>query len=174
MFTPSERAIAELEDVAYRRAYVADHIRETVALQIRKLRVRNNWTQEQLGCAADMAQERISHLEDPDGRLPSLTTLLRIGNAFDCALIVRYVSFSNLLGSHIGLADSQLAPPSFPEDILLLDLAEEAPASTLSQMPYTDVGDAPSNVTNIEAFLGRRPTSPANQAICPQYEATSL
>ena len=123
MSTLDERAIAELEDKEYRHSYVADHIRETIALQIRKLRKQRPWTQAALGREAGMAPERISRLEDPDEGVPSVRTLQRLGHAFDLALIVKWVSFSELLESHIGLSDRELAPPSFEADQRLKEMA---------------------------------------------------
>jgi len=63
-----------------------------------------------------MAQARISLLENPNYENPSLSTLKRVANALDIALVVRFTSF----GKFFALVDSEeprtLALPSFEEE----------------------------------------------------------
>lgn len=58
--------------------------------QIRDLRKARGWTQTELGKRAGMPANVISRLERPDDDLPTLRTLVRIANAFDVPLTVRF------------------------------------------------------------------------------------
>jgi len=64
-----------------------------------------------------MLQPRIAVLEDPSYEKHSLTSLKRIAFAYDVALVVRFVSFSELLGWATDLTPEKLAPPSFKDDM---------------------------------------------------------
>jgi transcriptional regulator with XRE-family HTH domain len=103
---------------AYRDAFVKSHLSTNVAAQIYSMREARGWTQEELAAAADMAQARISIMEDPSYQRFSLTTLKRLASAFDVALIVRFVPFSELLEWSISLTSERLAVPSYETDRL--------------------------------------------------------
>jgi transcriptional regulator with XRE-family HTH domain len=89
----------------YRDAYVGSQIRMTLPLQIRGLRksLGEDWTQRKLAERAGMAQPRISELETPGERKLTIETLLRLASAFDVALQVRFVPFSELIDWSEGL-----------------------------------------------------------------------
>lgn len=53
-------------------------------------------TQQQLGEAIGSTQTGIHRFEDPEYGKHSLETLMRLAHAFDCALSVRFVSYSTL------------------------------------------------------------------------------
>lgn len=104
---------------AYRTQFAASQISTTVAAQIHAMRDAKGWTQAQLGEAAgEMAQSRISALEDPSYDKMTLSTLKRIAEAFDVALVVRFAPFSELLRWRTNLAPDQLAARSFDDDYL--------------------------------------------------------
>jgi transcriptional regulator with XRE-family HTH domain len=80
----------------YRKAFVASQINIGIPFQIRALAKSRGWNQTELAARADMAQPRISSLMKPGGGPPNLRTLTRLAEAFDCALMVRFVPFSEL------------------------------------------------------------------------------
>lgn len=125
--------VESLKDKELRDYYVADHISEGLAFQIRAMREARGWTQRELGeRAGGMAQERISQLEDPNyGRL-SLSTLKRIASAFDVALIVRFAPYSELIDWTLGLSPDQMEVPCFDADP---GLKAASPASEPSDAP---------------------------------------
>jgi len=88
----------------------------TTAAQIRAMREKANWTQEELAKQADMGQARISLLENPNYQNLSLQTLKRIANVFDVALIVRFVPFSQLFLFIDNETTETLAVASFTEE----------------------------------------------------------
>jgi transcriptional regulator with XRE-family HTH domain len=69
-----------------------------LSAQIQALREHRDWTQEQLGTAAEgMKQTQVSRLENPDYSGGTIKSLKRLANAFDLGLIVRFVKFSEFL-----------------------------------------------------------------------------
>jgi len=66
------------------------------------MRESKGWTQAQLAKAAGMKQSRISVLENPDYETMNLLTLRRLARAFDVALSIKFVPFSELLSESVG------------------------------------------------------------------------
>jgi transcriptional regulator with XRE-family HTH domain len=93
---------AELRDKASRDRWLWDQIHQTLAGQIRALRLARGWSQAELGRRCGMAQERISRLEDPAYRRQSIRSLQRVARALDVALIVRFGPWSMVL-SEMGI-----------------------------------------------------------------------
>lgn len=114
-----ERLLTELEDKEYRDAFVEGHIRTGAAYQIRALRNARHWLQEELATRGDTSQSVIARLENPDYGKFSLTTLLKLASAFDVALLVQFVSFSELLDRTRDLSPEGLNAPSFADDPVL-------------------------------------------------------
>lgn len=106
----------ELQDKEFRHLYLSAHIRELIALQIRATREARGWTQGDLGARAEIAQERISALEDSDYSGATLKTLRRLAAAFDVALLVRFAPFSELAEWIARLTPERLAPASFDKE----------------------------------------------------------
>jgi transcriptional regulator with XRE-family HTH domain len=80
-----------------REAYVRAKVTTNVPSQIKALRRRQgDMTQAQLAEEADMLQSRISTVEKPGARL-NLDTLVRLAAAFRVALLVKFVSYSEML-----------------------------------------------------------------------------
>lgn len=63
-----------------------------------------------------MGQARISLLENPNYESLSLSTLKRIANVFDVALVVRFVPFSQLFVMLDNETQETLAVPSFEDE----------------------------------------------------------
>src|SRR5215208_4448170 len=102
MTSPRERQIAaSLGDKEYRDAFVEEQIDTGLPFQIRTMRQRRGWTQGDLGQRAGMAQETISLLESPTYGRFTLRTLKRLASAFDVAVMVRFVPFSQFVGGGI-------------------------------------------------------------------------
>jgi transcriptional regulator with XRE-family HTH domain len=96
--TSQEKLVAKLENSkAYRDAYVVEHVKTSVPLQIHHLRAMREFTQAELAEKAKTTQAVISRLEDPNYGNLTLNSLLKIAKALDIALLVRFVPFSRLL-----------------------------------------------------------------------------
>jgi transcriptional regulator with XRE-family HTH domain len=97
----------------YRDAFVAEQISTGLAYQIRAIREKYGWTQQELADRADKAQETISQLENPDYGRFTLKTLKTLASAFDLALMVKFVSFRDLIHQVSNLSPEKIAPPSY-------------------------------------------------------------
>jgi|SRR6185437_1401373 len=116
-----ENLIHNLANVDYRRQFVSAQVRRTVASQIRALREDElrKWTQGELGLRAGMKPNAISRLENPAYGDFTINTLLRLANAFDVGLIVRFAAFSDLVDWNQSVIPTFFVPPSFGQDLRL-------------------------------------------------------
>ncbi len=141
--TTSQRrqVIRSLEDKEYRDLYVEEHIDQGLAFQIRATRDERGWTQAQLASLIGSRQSAISKLEDPDYGRPSLTTLKKLASAFDVALVVRFVPFSDLLNHMSTLTADHLAPVDFNRDaVLLVDALPATDTTTVAPIAVSSTG----------------------------------
>lgn len=114
-------------DSEYRHAWNLENVYTGVCFQIRALREQREWSQATLGKAAKMAQERISILEDPNAETkPTLGTLLRIADAYDVGLDVRFVPYKTIIDRSTKTNMKDLEVPSFDKE--LPDLEQEITA----------------------------------------------
>jgi transcriptional regulator with XRE-family HTH domain len=81
----------------YRDAYVGQHIKRGIAAQVRAMREDRGWTQAELGEQLGRKQPNVARLEDEDYGKYNLGTLAKVASAFDVALVVRFVRFSQLV-----------------------------------------------------------------------------
>ncbi len=107
-----------------RARFVESNLCKNLAFQIRALRDREGWSQEQLGEKVGMNQNAISRLESPFYGKATLTTLKRIASAFDVALIVRFVPYGQLIdwvtGTTFvdgGMSSDSLCPAGFSAEV---------------------------------------------------------
>lgn len=105
-----------MESKIRRNSYVAAHISNTVASQILMLREAKGWTQTTLAEKCGMRQSRISALEDPNYENFEAATLRRIASAFDVALTIRFIPFSELARWTATLSSEKLTPIDFVQD----------------------------------------------------------
>lgn len=107
-----------LRDKKRRDAFVSAYTGQTIPFQIRALREQEDrgWTQEELAAKAGMKQTRISVLENPNYERYSLKTLKQLASAFDVALMVRFVRFSELAEWTLNLSSGSLEVPSFEQE----------------------------------------------------------
>ena len=117
------RLLEELQDKEYRDAFVASETNIALPYQIRALRERRGWTQQELADRAGMKQSRISAIEQPGGGKLNLETLRRLASAFDSALVVRFAPFSELVDWVETFSPDEFQVPSFEEDFA--DSAQE-------------------------------------------------
>jgi transcriptional regulator with XRE-family HTH domain len=115
--TIRQRLLAKFRSRKRRRTFAEQDLGSTVAAQIYALRQkRDKMTQDELARRTEMSQARISVLENPNYRKVNVRTLQRIAAAFDVALIVRFVSFGELLDWTVTGSQETLAPLSFDEE----------------------------------------------------------
>lgn len=99
-------------DKEYREAYMEAAIDQGVAWQIKINRKLRNMSQIDLGNAIGTQQSGVSRLEDPEYGAHSLDTLKQVAKAFDCALLVKFVSYGDLARESENLSETdQYAVP---------------------------------------------------------------
>lgn len=99
-------------DKEYREAYMEAAIDQGVAWQIKINRKLRNMSQIDLGTAIGTQQSGVSRLEDPEYGAHSLDTLKQVAKAFDCALLVKFVSYGDLARESENLSETdQYAAP---------------------------------------------------------------
>lgn len=109
---------ASWDDVAYRQATLEAEIEHGIAWQIRVNREERGLTQLELGKKMKTGQSAISKLEDPTGGDIQLSTLFKAAHAFDCALLVRFVSFSEFGALTVDVRPDRLLACDFASDKL--------------------------------------------------------
>lgn len=89
-------------------------VEQGVAWQIKINRKFRDMSQKELASAIGTQQSAISRLEDPEYGSHSLETLLDVAKAFDCALLVKFVSYSELAldGENLSESDQYAVPYS--------------------------------------------------------------
>jgi transcriptional regulator with XRE-family HTH domain len=87
---------SQFRDKEYRDGFVADALADGLAIQIYNMRTKNDWTQAELAEKVGTKQAAVCKWENGDSPR-SLTTLAKIASAFDVALIVKFVPFSEFL-----------------------------------------------------------------------------
>lgn len=103
-----------LSNPEVRHAYVDSSIRRLLALKIKALRKARGYSQEELGRLADnIKQTQISRLEDAQYNGMTVATLKRVAKAFDVALLVDLVPFSELVDRTVARKESDFTPPSY-------------------------------------------------------------
>src|ERR1700733_5485030 len=106
-----------------RAVMVAENLSEGIASQIKATRDAQGMTQAGLAEATGMSQNNISRLENPEYGKHTVSSLKRIADALDVALVVRLVPFSQyidwLCGKPYldrGISVSALAVPEYAKD----------------------------------------------------------
>lgn len=128
----------------YRDSYVAAHISNTVSSQINLLREARGWTQKDLAKKAGMSQSRISALEDPNYENIEVGTLRRLASAFDVALTVRFIPYSELATWTAELSTEKMIVADFANDEIAHPKAVSDQATNQVVFLYTTFA-APTN-----------------------------
>ncbi|MFU1927636.1 helix-turn-helix domain-containing protein [Bordetella hinzii] len=92
-------------------------IEQGVAWQIRVNRQARGWTQAEFAGMIGGGQSAISRLEDPEYGCHSLNKLLEVADAFDCALLVKFVPYSTLAEESEHLSPECLFAAPFADEI---------------------------------------------------------
>ncbi|KGH03995.1 hypothetical protein P608_24895 [Comamonas thiooxydans] len=100
----------------YREAIVEAGIEQDIAWQILNNRQKRKWTQRQLAERLGTQQSAVRRLEDPEYGRHSLNTLVKVAHAFDCALQVRLLPFSEFAEISNNLSPEATFAASFIEE----------------------------------------------------------
>ena len=111
------KLLEKLQRRAYRHAYLAEHVRQRIAYQVRALRVQRRWNQGKLSNLLGKPQSVVCRLEDPSYGKLSVQTLLEIANVYDVALEVRFVPYSLFLQKSRDVSPISMQVPEFKDDV---------------------------------------------------------
>ena len=100
----------------FRDAFLEENIRLRLALQIRTLREKNNWSQPVLAEKSGKPQSVISRLEDPNYGKFTVRTLLDLASTFDVALFIGFVPYSKLIAEIKDVSPKGLTAASYTEE----------------------------------------------------------
>lgn len=177
MTTPRRKLIDSLQDREFREAYVAEHLHQGFAFQVKSARKRRDLTQADLAEIAEMKQSRISQIEDPSYEGLTLTTAKRIASALDVALLLRLVPYSKFTdfiasSTSISMRDWMEPIPAFDEDAALTRVTPEVtatqgigvPAVTISasSIKLEDVVRPEADIVRIEDYTRSGSVSPSS------------
>lgn len=137
MTTKLSRA-EKLKNEQYRKALVEAHLSINIPYQIRALRKQREWEQGELAEKAGMKQPTISRLEKPGYGKTNLDTLIRLANAFDVALIVRFATYRDLLNWSEQFSPDEFQVRSFSEDDLGSQSMAQNSASEINNLIARD------------------------------------
>jgi len=121
-----------LTERSSREAYLRAKLNQLIPSQIKALRLKEDWTQRQLGGEAEMKQARISAMEKPGEVAFTLETLIRLASAFRVGLQVRFVPHSELLRWDNGYSQEDFYVTPIEKDEQFL-----SPVSTSVALPVS-------------------------------------
>ncbi len=111
------RAIpAAWKDVDYRQAAMEAEVEHAIAWQVRVNREERGWKQSNLANRMNTGQSAVSRLEDPAGGDVRVSTLLKAAHAFDCALLVRFVPYSEFAAVTADVRSDRLLACGFNDE----------------------------------------------------------
>jgi len=116
-----ESIVKLLKDKNFRDSFVTARVDGGTAFQIRYMREKEGWTQQELARRLGTSQNGVFRLESPNYGRANLTTLKRLASVFDVALVVRFVRFSELVDHVTNLSTESVTVDSFDEDQGLRD-----------------------------------------------------
>jgi transcriptional regulator with XRE-family HTH domain len=108
----------------YRHAFSEEKVRTQLAAQIKAIREQREMKRPELAALMDKAPSWIFRLEDPNLPPPTIVTLLKVAEAFDVDLDIRFVRFTDFLRRVDGMSDADFQVPSFLEDVREFEEAE--------------------------------------------------
>lgn len=142
----------KLTEKEYRAAFVETEIRRGLPFQIRAIREARGWNQQTLGEAAGIEQGNISRIENTRDTFLSFPTLLKIAEAYDVALVVKFAPFSEL-EEFAKRPVEDMIPANY-----LSDSAEREAWEAAASAGETPVGDSSANAHDflVRMFAGRQ------------------
>jgi transcriptional regulator with XRE-family HTH domain len=101
----------------YRHGFVEEATRTRIATQIKTIREQREWNYKKFAEEIGKKISWVYRLEDPNEAPPTIPTLLRVAEAFDVGLDVRFRSFSELLADVTTLGPDSFDVPSFCQEM---------------------------------------------------------
>lgn len=112
-------------DEETRQAYMESTVEQDIAWQIAINRKIRKLTQAQLAEACGTKQSSIARAEDPTYGRHSVAMLTRIAHAFDCALRIKLIPYSELAEDVVNTSVEALTVKAFSEEVCLINRVPE-------------------------------------------------
>ena len=109
----------------YRAALVASHTKHTIARQIRELRTARALSQKDMYTKFGIQQSSVSEYENPSKANPTIKSLVQYADAFDVALLVRFVDFKTFLRFASRISKKDLVVPPYVSEARIIDLEKD-------------------------------------------------
>lgn len=142
----------KLGNKAYRDAFVASRISQTLAFQLRVLRQRDGLSQADLAKDLETSQNAISRMESPTYGKVSISTLRKIASHYDVGLIVRFAPFSEIADWTVNLGRTSVEISKFENDAGFID--KKSAVSETSSRPSLVVAEAGGQSVNASSQTG--------------------
>lgn len=139
-----QKLLTGLRDKARRALFVETQIETLIPFQIRAMREARGWTQKQLATRSGMGQGRISVLESLgyEGAV-NVKTLVKLAEAFDVGLIVRFAPFSEIAQWSTKLSKEHHVVPDFDSEWkAATETANQSRVTEKQVVPATNVIEA--------------------------------
>lgn len=162
----------DFQDEEYAHTYVDDFLNAEIATQIKVLREQRGFTQQQLAQLADMAQPRLSLLEDVNYGSWSIKTLKKLSRAFDVTLKVSFETFGLRIGDIVNFnrgalqrakrseelqANGEKQPPASVVDLLIWQKTRNRlQTQTLPDVPANQTPPMPADKEDTAMVAARR------------------
>jgi len=88
--TFNDRLKEELKNKEFKKAFDEEEVIARIAIQVAKLREKNNFTQKQLSKLLHTSQQNISRLENPDNRSITVGTLQKLAHVYNKELVIKF------------------------------------------------------------------------------------
>jgi transcriptional regulator with XRE-family HTH domain len=101
----------------YRHAFVEEKVRTSIATQIKAIREQRGLKQPEFAQEMGKSQSWVSRLEDANQAPPTIPSLLKVAEALDVDLEIRFGRFSELLQRLDAMTPESFEVPSFDEEL---------------------------------------------------------
>ena len=116
--------IERISNKSRRARYLSNQIRLGLRFQLRALRKERNLTQADLAALTGSQQTVISRVENHNADRLSIPTLLKLADALDVGLVIRFEAIDQIVNWYDNLTPAKLAPKSSEE--IIEEIAENA------------------------------------------------
>lgn len=111
------------DDPEYREGYTEEFFNAKIATQIKVLREQREWSQSKLAELSEMAQARVSVLEDVNYDAWTLNVLRRFGKAFGLVVDVEFKEYGEFIKEFEMFGQERLQKRSFNDDPVFTKLS---------------------------------------------------
>ena len=162
------------DNMQTRWAYTKAKVSVLVPSQIRALRLKSDMpTQVDLGNRAGMKQSRISYIETPGAANVTLDTLARLAAVFKVGLVVKFVSFSEMLSWENGYSQDKFNVLRLDDDQAFINPTSVKDKPAVSRPVGSDIPGSNKGLYVMYPDLKARPPADLTGIYEPETQALS-